>query len=75
MVDGFGGDDQDGVKTKSDFGSAKIVVDGFGDADDVDAFIEEIARDVLRAIATGDDHGVDTRGGEHSLYIRRRNRE
>ena len=59
-VDGFGGDDQGGVKTKSNFASVKIVVDGFGDADDVDRFIEEIARDVLRAIAAGDDHGVDT---------------
>jgi len=54
-VDGFGGDDQGGVK--SDFASVKIVVDGFGDADDVDRFIKEIARDVLRAIAAGD---VDT---------------
>jgi hypothetical protein len=59
-VDGFGGDDQGGVKTKSGFASVKIVVDGFEDADDVDRFIKEIARDVLRAIAAGDDHGVDT---------------
>jgi hypothetical protein len=29
-VDSFGGDDQCGVKTKSDFGGAEIVVDGFG---------------------------------------------
>jgi len=51
-VDGFGGDDLGGgVKTKSDFASVKIVVDGFGDAHDVDRFIKEIARDVLRAIA------------------------
>jgi hypothetical protein len=52
--DGFGDDDQGGVKTKSDFASVKIVVDGFGDADDVDRF-KEIARDVLRTIATADD--------------------
>src|SRR5260370_40909330 len=59
-VDGFGGDDQGGVKTKSDFGSVKIVVDGFADADDVDAFIKEIARDVLRAIAAGERSWLDT---------------
>jgi hypothetical protein len=38
----------------------EIVVDGFGDADNVDALVKEIARNVLRAVAAGDDHGVDT---------------
>ena len=67
-VDGLGSDDQGGVKTKSDFGGVEIVVDGFGDADDVDAFIKEIARDVLRAIAAGDDHGVDARRRAFSMH-------
>jgi hypothetical protein len=58
-VDSFGGDDQCGVKTKSDFGGVEIVVDGLGGADDVDALGEEIARNVLRAVAAGDNHGVD----------------
>ena len=64
----FGSDNQGGVKTKSDFASVKIVVDGFGDANDVDRFIKEIARDVLRAIAAGDDHGVDTRRRAFSVH-------
>ncbi len=59
-VDGLSGDDQCGVEAKSDFGGVEMVVDGFGNADDVDALVEEIARNVLRAVATGDNHGVDT---------------
>jgi hypothetical protein len=46
-------------KPKTDFGGVEIVVDGFGGADDVDALGEEIARNVLRAVAAGDNHGVD----------------
>ena len=57
-VDSFGVDDQCGVKTKSDFGGVEIVVDNLGAPDDVDALGEEIARNVLRAVAAGDNHGV-----------------
>jgi hypothetical protein len=58
-VDGFSGDDQCGVKTKSDFGVVEIVVYGFRDANDVDSLVEEIARNVLRAVAAGDNQSVD----------------
>ena len=59
-VDGLSSDDQRGVEAKRDFSGIEIVVDGFGNADDVDALVEEIARNVLRTVATGDNHGVDT---------------
>jgi hypothetical protein len=58
-IDGFGGDDESGVKTESDFSGVEIVVNRFGDADDVDAAAGEIAGNVLCAVPTNDDHGFD----------------
>jgi hypothetical protein len=60
-VDGLGGDDQCSVKTESDFGGVEIVINGFGDADDVDASTREIAGDVLGAVTADDDHGFNAK--------------
>src|SRR5208283_4807474 len=58
-IDGFGGDNQCGVKTESDFRGVEIVVDGFGNADNVNAAAGKIAGNVLGAVATDDDHGFN----------------
>ena len=67
-INSFSGDDQGSFKAKSDFGGIEIVVDAFGDRDVVDALVREIPRNVLRAIATGDDHGVDTERRAFSMH-------
>src|SRR5208283_441967 len=58
-INGFRGDDESGVKTESDFGGVEIVVNRFGNADDVDAAASEIAGDVLGAVTANDNHGFD----------------
>src|SRR5437879_2822573 len=58
-VNSFGGDHQGGVEAEGDFRGVKIVVDGFGNTDDVHSTAKKIARDVLGAVTPDDDNGVN----------------
>ena len=58
-VDGFGGDGDGGVEAEAGVGAAKIVVDGLGNADAVDAALRELDGDGLGVVATKGDEGVE----------------
>lgn len=55
----FGDDVDGGVESEGDVSGGEVVVDGFWDADDVDAFSGEIAGAGECAVAAEDDKGVD----------------
>ncbi len=61
-VDGIGCDVDGGVEAEGDIGGGEVVVDGLGDADDGQTFLGQIEADLLGAIATDDDEGVEAHG-------------
>ena len=58
-VEGFTDDVAGGVESKGVIGAAKIVVDGFRDADDFSAAFVELLRNRKSVIAADGDEGVD----------------
>lgn len=70
-INSLGGNDQGGVEAEGDFGSVQIVINGFGDADNIHAAAEKIAGDVLGAVSAYDDEGVNAKA-PGIVYTKRR---
>src|SRR5580692_12267637 len=60
FVDSIGCGHERSIETECDLGGGKVVVDGFGHADDVHALFEKVESDLLRAVPTNADHSVDS---------------
>ena len=58
-VDGIGGHADGGVETEREVGAVKVIVDGLGDADDVQAHFGELKGRLLGAVAADADEGVE----------------
>src|SRR4029078_143197 len=58
-VNGFRGDIDSSIKSKSKSSAGKIVVDGFGNSYDLDALFVQFLRDGKRVVATDGDQSID----------------
>jgi len=61
-VDGIGGDPQRGIETESDIGPEYIVVDRLGQGNDVEAFLLQLQRVLLRAATAKTDQRIQVVG-------------
>ena len=61
-VKGFRGDAEGGVKAKSEFGDADVVVDGFGHADHGHTQVMQLAGDTQGAVAADHDQTIQIEG-------------
>jgi hypothetical protein len=64
FVEGFGGGADGGIKAEGAIAAFEIVVDGFGDADAVDAVLDEIGGAGHGAIAADADDGIEVVGAD-----------
>ena len=69
LVDSLGGSLHGGVEPEGGLGAADVVVDRLGDADERDAFIEEVAGDAQRAVAPDGDQRADAVGAERAHQL------
>ena len=63
-VDGFGGGLDGGGETEGDVGADEIIVDGLGDADEVDAVLNEVVGAGHGAVTADDNDGVEFVAGD-----------
>jgi hypothetical protein len=61
LVDRVGCRGDGGIEAEGDVGGRQIVVDGLGHGHDLHALVKEFERDLLRAVATHGDDGVDAK--------------
>src|SRR5271163_2766640 len=63
LVESVGDGVQRGVKSESNLGRGKIVIDGLGNADDLQSLLKKVVADLLRTVAADGDDGVDAQLG------------
>ena len=59
LVDGLSGGRDGGIVAEGDVGLGQVVVDGLGQADDVEAVLRQVVGDLVRAVAPQADEAVE----------------